>query len=416
MIEGEILDKAKKAKSVASKLATLSTEVKNQALLAMAKALREKKQEIIAANEEDLIQGRKQGLSQAMLERLLLNEERIEGMAQGLEDVAKLPDPIGSMTSVNHRPNGLLIGKMRVPLGVIGIVYESRPNVTVDAAALCLKSGNVVILRGGSEAINSNIIIAQIISQAAANCGVPDGAIQLISTTDRKAVEEMIKLNGYIDVVIPRGGAGLIQTVVKNATVPVIETGIGNCHLYVDRDGNLEMAKAIALNGKTQRPAVCNALETLLVHQDVAEEFLPKVGQALQDKGVEIRGCSRTQAFLPYAKEATEEDWGKEYLDLIIAVKVVDSLEEAVEHIQHYGTGHSEAIITENYSNALNFTNQVDAAAVYVNASTRFTDGSEFGLGAEIGISTQKMHTRGPMGLEELTTNKYVIFGQGQIR
>jgi len=415
-MEGQVLQKSKLAKCAAAKLAILSTEVKNNALLSMAKSLREKREDILAANETDLINGRKQGLSQAMLERLLLDEQRIESMATGLEEVALLPDPIGSMTGVTCRPNGLQIGKMRVPLGVIGIIYESRPNVTVDAAALCLKSGNAVLLRGGSEAINSNIAIAQIIAQAAKNVGVPDGAIQLITTTEREAVEQMMTMNEYLDVLIPRGGAGLIQTVVKNATVPVIETGVGNCHLYVDSSANLEMAKKILINGKTQRPAVCNALETLLVHQDIAEEFLSIAAKALQDKNVEIRGCAKTREILSDVREAAEEDWAQEYLNLLIAVKVVENIEEALEHISCYGTGHSEVIITENYSHAHLFTSRIDAAAVYVNASSRFTDGSEFGLGAEIGISTQKMHARGPMGLEALTSNKYVIWGQGQIR
>lgn len=415
-MESEVIQKAKKAKNAAPHLAALSTKFKDAALLAMAKALRASKKEILAANKQDLAAGEARGLSKAMLERLLLNEDRIESMAQGLEDVAKLPDPIGNMTSVIRRPNGMQIGKMRVPLGVIGIIYESRPNVTVDAAALCLKSGNVVILRGGSEAINSNITISQIISEAATAAGVPEGAIQLITTTDREAVNQMMRLKGYIDVLIPRGGAGLIKTVVENASIPVIETGVGNCHLYVDNEADLEMAERIAINGKVQRPAVCNALESLLVHQEKAKEFLPRVGKLLQEAGVEIRGCPQTRAILPYAKEATEADWAQEYLDLVIAVKVVGDINEAIEHIYRYGTGHSEVIITESYHKALQFTNQVDAAAVYVNASTRFTDGSEFGLGAEIGISTQKLHTRGPMGLEELTSNKFIIFGQGQIR
>lgn len=415
-MDSEVLQKGKQARLVAPRLASLSTQVKDTALLTMAKALREQKTEILAANRKDLAAGEEKGLSKAMLERLLLNEERIESMAQGLEDVAKLPDPIGTMTSVIRRPNGLQIGKMRVPLGVIGIIYESRPNVTVDAAALCLKSGNVVVLRGGSEAINSNITIAEIISQAATRAGVPKGAIQLVTSTNREAVNEMMRLNGYIDVLIPRGGAGLIKTVVENASVPVIETGVGNCHLYVDNEANLEMAEKIAINGKVQRPAVCNALESLLVHRDVAQQFLPRIGALLQEAGVEVRGCQETRDILPYAKEATAEDWAQEYLDLVIAVKVVSDIEEAIEHIFRYGTGHSEVIVTESYSKALQFTNQVDAAAVYVNASSRFTDGSEFGLGAEIGISTQKLHTRGPMGLEELTSNKFIIYGEGQIR
>ena len=410
----EVREKAALAKEAAAVLASLGTEVKNKALLAMAQALREREADILAANQKDLDLGQEKGLSKAMLERLMLNHERLEGMAQGLEDIAGLDDPIGKMTSVIKRPNGLMIGKRRVPLGVIGIIYESRPNVTVDAAALCLKSGNAVILRGGSEAINSNIMTAGIIAEAAEKAGIPAGSIQLVETTDRAAIQEMMKMHGLIDVLIPRGGAGLIQTVVTNSSIPVIETGIGNCHLYVDEYADLEMAVNIAHNGKTQRPAVCNALESILVHEKVAGEFLPLLAERL--KGVELRGCERVRNILPQAELAAEEDFASEFLDLIVAVKVVSDINEAIKHIQKYGTGHSEAIITENYSNALLFTDQVDAAAVYVNASTRFTDGSVFGLGAEIGISTQKLHTRGPMGLDELTTNKFVIFGQGQIR
>lgn len=410
----EVREKAALAKEAAAVLASLGTEVKNKALLAMAQALREREADILAANQKDLDLGQEKGLSKAMLERLMLNHERLEGMAQGLEDVAGLDDPIGKMTSVIKRPNGLMIGKRRVPLGVIGIIYESRPNVTVDAAALCLKSGNAVILRGGSEAINSNIMTAGIIAEAAEKAGIPAGSIQLVETTDRAAIQEMMKMHGLIDVLIPRGGAGLIRTVVTNSSIPVIETGIGNCHLYVDEYADLEMAVNIAHNGKTQRPAVCNALESILVHEKVAGEFLPLLAERL--KGVELRGCERVRNILPQAELAAEEDFASEFLDLIVAVKVVSDINEAIKHIQKYGTGHSEAIITENYSNALLFTDQVDAAAVYVNASTRFTDGSVFGLGAEIGISTQKLHTRGPMGLDELTTNKFVIFGQGQIR
>lgn len=410
----EVREKAALAKEAAAVLASLGTEVKNKALLAMAQALREREADILAANQKDLDLGQEKGLSKAMLERLMLNHERLEGMAQGLEDIAGLDDPIGKMTSVIKRPNGLMIGKRRVPLGVIGIIYESRPNVTVDAAALCLKSGNAVILRGGSEAINSNIMTAGIIAEAAEKAGIPAGSIQLVETTDRAAIQEMMKMHGLIDVLIPRGGAGLIRTVVTNSSIPVIETGIGNCHLYVDEYADLEMAVNIAHNGKTQRPAVCNALESILVHEKVAGEFLPLLAERL--KGVELRGCERVRNILPQAELAAEEDFASEFLDLIVAVKVVSDINEAIKHIQKYGTGHSEAIITENYSNALLFTDQVDAAAVYVNASTRFTDGSVFGLGAEIGISTQKLHTRGPMGLDELTTNKFVIFGQGQIR
>jgi glutamate-5-semialdehyde dehydrogenase len=382
----------------------------------MARALRERAPEILEANAKDMETGQAQGLSRALLDRLLLNEKRIEEMAQGLEALVSLPDPVGEITSMWTRPNGLRIGRMRVPLGVIGIIYEARPNVTVDAAGLCLKTGNAVILRGGSEAINSNRAITRIISEAATSHGVPEGAIQLIDTIDREAVHVMLRLNEYIDVLIPRGGAGLIRTVVENATVPVIETGVGNCHVYVDAEADLEMAEKIVINAKTQRPGVCNAMETLLVHKDIAPAFLPVVAEKLRDLGVEIRGCEYTRTLVPFAKKATEEDWATEYLDLILAVKVVNSLEEAVEHIAKYGTKHSEAIVTNNYTKAWEFLKRVDAAAVYVNASTRFTDGFQYGFGAEIGISTQKLHARGPMGPEQLTTFKYIVFGSGQIR
>lgn len=415
-VREEVIALAQRAKVAAAELATLNTEVKNRALKAMAHALRERAPEILEANAKDMEAGQAQGLSRALLDRLLLNEKRIEEMAQGLEALVSLPDPVGEITSMWTRPNGLKIGRMRVPLGVIGIIYEARPNVTVDAAGLCLKTGNAVILRGGSEAINSNRAITRIISTAATLHGVPEGAIQLIDTTDREAVHVMLRLNEYIDVLIPRGGAGLIRTVVENATVPVIETGVGNCHVYVDADAELEMAEKIVINAKTQRPGVCNAMETLLVHKDIAPAFLPVVAEKLRGLGVELRGCEYTRALVPFAKEATEEDWATEYLDLILAVKVVNDLEEAIEHIAKYGTKHSEAIVTTNYTKAWEFLKRVDAAAVYVNASTRFTDGFQYGFGAEIGISTQKLHARGPMGPEQLTTFKYVVFGSGQIR
>jgi len=415
-VKEEVIALAQRAKAAAAELATLSTEVKDRALKAMARALRERAPEILEANAKDMETGQAQGLSRALLDRLLLNEKRIEEMAQGLEALVSLPDPVGEITSMWTRPNGLRIGRMRVPLGVIGIIYEARPNVTVDAAGLCLKTGNAVILRGGSEAINSNRAITRIISEAATSHGVPEGAIQLIDTIDREAVHVMLRLNEYIDVLIPRGGAGLIRTVVENATVPVIETGVGNCHVYVDAEADLEMAEKIVINAKTQRPGVCNAMETLLVHKDIAPAFLPVVAEKLRDLGVEIRGCEYTRTLVPFAKKATEEDWATEYLDLILAVKVVNSLEEAVEHIAKYGTKHSEAIVTNNYTKAWEFLKRVDAAAVYVNASTRFTDGFQYGFGAEIGISTQKLHARGPMGPEQLTTFKYIVFGSGQIR
>jgi len=412
----ELRDKGVKAKQAARQLAILSTKVKNQALVTMADALEGNTSVIMAANEMDLAAGREKGLSRAMLDRLMLNEPRISAIAGGLKEIAALPDPVGEVLSGGRRPNGLEITKLRVPLGVIGIVYEARPNVTADAAGLCLKSGNAVILRGGSEAIQSNIAVTQILSAAAAEAGVPDGAIQLIESTDRQAVNAMLKLNKYLDVIIPRGGAGLIKAVVENSTVPVIETGTGVCHTFVDVSADLDMAQAIAFNAKTSRPAVCNAMETLLVHQAVAERFLPAMLARFHEAGVELRGCAETRRYHSSVKSATEDDWAIEYSDLILAVRVVADIDAAIEHIASYGTSHSEAIVTGDYYNARRFQNEVDAAAVYVNASTRFTDGFEFGFGAEIGISTQKLHTRGPMGLAELTSVKYVINGNGQIR
>lgn len=416
MVKELIYAQGRKAKAVARVLATATESQKNKALLSMAKALREKQEFIIQANKEDLTAGEQKGLSKALLDRLMLNAKRIDEMAQGLESIAALPDPVGEVISMWTRPNGLQIGKMRVPLGVVGIIYESRPNVTVDAAGLCLKTGNAVLLRGGSEAFRSNKAIAGILSEAIEAAGLPRDAVQLVETTDREAVDVMLKMNQYLDVLIPRGGAGLIQNVVQNATVPVIETGVGNCHVYVDQDADLEMAKNIVVNAKTQRPGVCNAMETLLVHQDIAAEFLPAVAEELSNRGVELRGCPRTKALLPDVLDASEEDWNTEYLDLILAIKIVDSMEEAMEHIAQYGTKHSEAIVTRDYARARKFLQQVDAAAVYVNASTRFTDGYQFGFGAEIGISTQKLHARGPMGLPALTSTKFFIRGNGQIR
>ncbi len=416
MFEQEIRLKAQKAGQAARVLAGLSADEKNNALACMADALAKETPAILEANREDVQAGRDKGLSRALIDRLLLTPERIQDMALGLREVAGLPDPVGEVDSMWLRPNGLQVGRVRVPLGVIGIIYEARPNVTVDAAGLCLKAGNAVLLRGGSEAINSNKIITEVIAAASARAGVPDGAIQLVESTDRAAVYAMLKMNGLIDVIIPRGGAGLIQTVVQNATVPVIETGVGNCHVYVDDRADLEMAGDIVVNAKCQRPGVCNAMETLLVHSGVAAEFLPRILERLRDLGVEIRGDERVRALVNWVKEAVEEDWATEYLDLILAVKVVDGLEEAVDHIHRYGTKHSEAIITRDYNRARRFLKEVDAAAVYVNASTRFTDGYQFGFGAEIGISTQKLHARGPMGLKELTTYKYVVYGSGQVR
>lgn len=416
MIEQEVREKAQRAREAARHLAYLSTEVKDRALLAMADSLVKSKETILAANELDVHAGREKGLSRALIDRLLLTPERIEDMAEGLKTVASLPDPVGEIDSMWLRPNGLQIGRMRVPLGVIGMIYEARPNVTVDAAGLCLKAGNAVVLRGGSEAINSNRTITAVIASAAERAGIPAGAIQLIENTDRTAVNVMLKLNGLLDVLIPRGGAGLIQTVVQNATVPVIETGVGNCHVYVDEDADLEMARDIVINAKCQRPGVCNAMETLLVHRAVAAELIPGLLEELKEAGVEIRGCSETRELVPWVVPATEEDWATEYLDLILAVRVVESMEEAMDHIYRYGTRHSEAIVTRDYTRARRFLREVDAAAIYVNASTRFTDGYQYGFGAEIGISTQKLHARGPMGLRELTTYKYVVYGEGQIR
>ncbi len=416
-IEQEIQIKGSRAKGAARILANLNTAVKNNALLSMAQALEKEQAAILAANERDMSVGREKGLPPALMDRLLLEEKRIRDMAGGLRQLAALPDPVGEITSMWKRPNGLQIGRMRVPLGVIGIIYEARPIVTVDAAGLCLKTGNAVILRGGSEAFYSNQVLARIISRAAVEAGAPEGSIQFIETTERKAVKALMQADQYLDVLIPRGGAGLIRLVLANATVPVIETGVGNCHIYVDVESDLEMAKTIIINAKTQRPGVCNALETLLVHEKIAAEFLPSLIEALKARKVVLRGCERTCSLIATGIEAaTKDDWTAEYLDLVLAVRIVDNYEAAVEHINIYGTKHSEAIITRNYQTARDFLAQVDAAAVYVNASTRFTDGFEYGFGAEIGISTQKLHARGPMGPEQLTTFKYIIFGCGQIR
>ncbi|WP_346355928.1 glutamate-5-semialdehyde dehydrogenase [Azotosporobacter soli] len=412
----ELEEKGKAAKAAARKLATLSTEMKNKALRMMADGLERHAGQIMAANLLDMEQGRAKGLAEPLLDRLLLTKERIEAMAQGLRQIAQLPDPIGEGLGAQQRPNGLRINKVRVPLGVIGIIYEARPNVTVDAAGLCLKAGNAALLRGGSEAIHSNTAISRVLAKEIEDCGLPFGCIQLVENTDRQAVREMLRLNRYLDVIIPRGGAGLIRTVVENSTVPVIETGTGICHAYVDASADLAMAQKIVLNAKTSRPGVCNALETLLVHQAAAKEFLPSMLAALREAKVEVRGCPQTRTYGSGLQEASEEDWATEYLDYILSVKVVEDISVALDHIDRYSTRHSEAIITRDYDAAQRFLKEVDAAAVYVNASTRFTDGSEFGFGAEIGISTQKLHARGPMGLAELTSYKYIIYGDGQIR
>ena len=408
--------KAAAAKKAAAKLAVTSTAVKNKALLAMAEALLAKQEEILSANALDMERAAAKGMKSSMLDRLKLTAARIEGMADGLRQVANLPDPVGNVLDGKTLANGLTITKVRVPLGVIGIIYEARPNVTADAAGLCLKSGNAVVLKGGSEAMESNKAVAGILSEAATAAGMPEGAIQFIDTSDRQAVQDLIHLNGLVDVVIPRGGAGLIKMVVMNATVPVIETGAGVCHTYVDASADVEMAVKIAYNAKVQRPSVCNAMETLLVHKDAAAKFMPAMLAKYAEAGVEIRGDENVQSFDKAVVPVTEEDWATEYGDLRLSVKIVDSIEEAMEHIAHFGTGHSECIVTNDYSQAQLFQKNVDAAAVYVNASTRFTDGNEFGFGAEIGISTQKLHARGPMALPELTSTKYLICGNGQIR
>lgn len=408
--------KAAAAKKAAAKLAVTSTAVKNKALLAMAQALLDKQEEILAANAIDMERAAAKGMKSSMLDRLKLTAARIEGMADGLRQVAGLPDPVGNVLDGKTLANGLQITKVRVPLGVIGIIYEARPNVTADAAGLCLKSGNAVVLKGGSEAMESNKAVAGVLSEAATAAGMPEGAIQFIDTSDRQAVQDLIHLNGLVDVVIPRGGAGLIKMVVMNATVPVIETGAGVCHTYVDASADVEMAVKIAYNAKVQRPSVCNAMETLLVHKDAAAKFMPAMLAKYAEAGVEIRGDENVQSFDKAVVPVTEEDWATEYGDLRLSVKIVDSIEEAMEHIARFGTGHSECIVTNDYSQAQLFQKTVDAAAVYVNASTRFTDGNEFGFGAEIGISTQKLHARGPMALPELTSTKYLICGNGQIR
>lgn len=394
----------------------LSSAVKDRALHAMADALEANAARILEANAIDVDQAKARGTTGALIDRLTLNQQRVRDMAEGLRQVSALPDPVGEVIRGWQRPNRLRVSKVRVPLGVVGIIYEARPNVTVDAAGLCLKAGNAVVLRGGSEAIRSNTAIAQVISDAAHAAGLPNGAINLIESTDRSAAVEMMQQHGLIDVLIPRGGAGLIRSVIENATIPVIETGTGNCHLYISASADLDMAESILVNAKTQRPGVCNAVETLLVHEAAAETFLPRAAKVLTDHGVQLRGCERARALVPEMEAATEEDWATEYLDMVLAVRVVPSFEAAVDHIAEYGSGHSEAIVTDDYREAERFAQYVDAAAVYVNASTRFTDGGQFGFGAEIGISTQKLHARGPMGLEELTTVKYVVHGEGQIR
>ena len=411
-----IQEQASAAKASSYAMMTLPSPVRDEALRAMAEALEQNAPCILEQNEKDIVAAAKAGRPDAMLDRLRLTLPRITGMANGLRKVAALSDPIGGEDLVAKRPNGLSIGKRRVPLGVVGIIYEARPNVTSDAIGLCIKSANAVVLRGGSEAIHSNSAVVDIMSRAGYGAGLPEGSIQLVRDTSHEGATQMMRLNGYIDVLIPRGGAKLIQSVVQNATVPVIETGVGNCHTYVDRSADVKMAAEIAYNAKVSRPSVCNAMETLLVQQDIAEAHLKEIVAPLLEYGVELRGCVRAVELLPGIKAASEEDWSTEYLDYILALRIVKDVDEAIAHINRYGTRHSECIVTSDYLSAERFLNEVDAAAVYVNASTRFTDGEEFGFGAEIGISTQKLHARGPMGLFELTTVKYVVRGNGQIR
>ena len=405
-----------RAKEASYVLAKMGTEEKNRGLAAAAEAILSRQEAILAANAEDIRRAKEKGMASGMVDRLLLTPERIQGIVEGMRQVIGLEDPIGEVLSMKKRPNGLMIGQKRVPLGVVGIIYEARPNVTADAFALCFKTGNAVILRGGSDAICSNQAITDAIRVGLKTSGIPEDAIALLSDTSRETAAQFMRLNGYLDVLIPRGGAGLIRTVVENSTVPVIETGTGNCHVFVDESADFDMALDILFNAKTQRIGVCNACESTLIHKNIAEKFLPLMKRRLDEKHVEIRADEASRAIVPEFKTATEEDWGTEYLDYILSCKIVDSVDEAIAHINRYNTGHSEAIVTSDYANAQKFLDEVDAAAVYVNASTRFTDGFEFGFGAEIGISTQKLHARGPMGLLALTSTKYIIYGNGQIR
>jgi glutamate-5-semialdehyde dehydrogenase len=415
-LEETIIGLARETKGAARQVANLSTTVKNRVLLAMAAALLERKDYIQAQNELDLAAGREKGLSAAMLDRLALSDKVIEAMVTGLREVAALPDPVGEISELQRRPSGIMVGRMRIPLGVIGMIYESRPNVTVDAAALCLKAGNAVVLRGGSEALHSNLALAQVLRDCLAAEQLDPASIQVIPVTDREAVTCMLRLEEQIDLIIPRGGEGLIRFVSENSRIPVLKHYKGVCHVFVDAGADLGMAGDIVINGKTQRPGVCNALETLLVHRDAAAEFLPAVGARLALAGVEIRGCPQTLALMPMAVPAGPDDWGMEFLDLILAVKVVADIDEALTHIARYGSQHTEAIITNNHAHAQRFLREVDSSSVMVNASTRFSDGGQYGLGAEIGISTTKLHAYGPMGLRELTTRKFIVYGEGQIR
>lgn len=411
-----IVEICKKAKAASVELAKLSTEEKNAALCRMANAIEANTGKIIGANQIDVAAAKGKGLKASLLDRLCLDQKKIQTMAKELREVSALADPIGTILASWARPNGLLISQVRVPMGVVGVIYESRPNVTVDSAGICIKSGNAVILRGGSDALNSNVAIGEVLRDALSTTKVPVDAIQVVNSPDRKVAEEMMGMRQYIDVLVPRGGADLIQTVIEKSRIPVIETGTGNCHVYVDEDADLDIATPIVINAKVQRPGVCNAAEKLLVHSKIAKTYLPVIIEELRKNKVEVRGDERTCQIVPDVKAATEQDWQTEYLDLIIGIKVVENLTEAIAHINKYGTKHSDAIITKDFGKATRFLNEIDSAAVYWNASTRFTDGNQFGLGAEIGISTQKLHARGPMGLQHLTTTKYIILGNGQIR
>ncbi|MFA5073689.1 MAG: glutamate-5-semialdehyde dehydrogenase [Nitrospirota bacterium] len=415
-IKQYVSDKALKAKQASRTLATISTRIKNEALMRMAVRLEQEAETLIAENKKDIAAAEQNGLSQAMIDRLRLNHDRIKAMAAGLREVAGLPDPVGEVLHMRRRPNGMEVGKMRVPIGLIGIIYESRPNVTADSAALCLKSGNAVLLRGGSESVYSNTAIGKVLSEEGLKAGIPDGAIAIIENPDRACVFEMLKLNQYIDVIIPRGGEGLIKMVSQYSTIPIIKHDKGVCHVYLDESADHSMGMNIAMNAKIQRPGTCNAMETLLVHSKMAQVVLPELITRMKKAGVEIRGCARTKELIPDSKMAGDSDWNTEYNDLILNVKIVDSLDEAMEHIAVHGSQHSEAIVTNSYAHAIRFQREVDASAVFVNASTRLNDGYEFGLGAEIGISTTRIHARGPMGLEELTSTKFIVCGSGQIR
>ena len=413
----DLLTIGRQAKEASGYMNRMGITEKNQGLLLTAQSLLDHEDEILTANAQDIENAKKNGMSPSMIDRLRLDHTRLEGMADGLRQIAGLADPVGEVTSMKPRPNGLLIGKKRVPLGVVGIIYEARPNVTSDAFGLCFKTGNAVILKGGSDAICSNRAIVSALRDGLKKSGFCENAVQLITSTDRETTKQFMRMNGYVDVLIPRGGAGLIRAVVENSTVPVIETGTGNCHIYVDESADFEMAINIIINAKTQRVSVCNACESLIVHRAIAKDFLPLLKQRLmEEKQVEVRADEYACEIIPEFTRANESDWGTEYLDYILSLRIVDNLDQAIAHINRYNTGHSEAIITNDYENAQRFLNEVDAAAVYVNASTRFTDGNEFGFGAEIGISTQKLHARGPMGLEALTTTKYIIYGNGQVR